>query len=341
MLKIERVKAALRGELVDRPPVSLWMEHPSADQDPAKLACTHVAFQEKYDLDFIKLTPFDLYCVPDWGGELSYDPTGRRAPQVARRAVGKAGDWMNLRPLSGVDGVWGKQLEALRCVKALANPDVPVLQTVYSPLSVARKLAGDRLREDLREYPQLVHKALEVITATTLGFVRQTLQDGAAGIFFATTCANFDFVSEAEYATFGRRYDLEVLKAAESGWFNTLHIHGRKIFFDELLDYPVQALNWHDCHEYPPVRRARSMTDKCIIGGVDEEGAIVSGKAYDVIEEVSYFLQETEVRGVMVGPGCATVAPPPENNVTALRLVVERYADKDLWKYLSLDHSYL
>ena len=83
------------------------------------------------------------------------------------------------------------------------------------------------------------------------------------------------------------------------------------------------------------------MTDKCIIGGVDEEGAIVSGKASDVIEEVAYFLQETELRGVMVGPGCTTAGRPPDNNVTALRLVVERYADKDLWKYLSLDHSYL
>lgn len=341
MLKIDRVKAALRGELTDRPPVSLWMNYPSVDQDPAKLACEHVAFQEKYDLDFIKLTPFDLYCAADWGSEIRYDDKGRQSPEIVRYAVRKASDWLNLQNLSGVDGAWGQQLEALRYVKALAKADVPVLQTVYSPLTVARKLAGDRLRDDLREYPKLVHKALETITETTVSFIRQTLQDGAAGIFFATACANFDFISAAEYEIFGRRYDLQALAAAEQGWFNTLHIHGRKILFDELLDYPVQALNWHDCHEYPPVRRARSMTDKCIIGGVDEEGAIVSGNAFDVIEEVANFLRETEVRGVMVGPGCTTIANPPDNNVMSLRLVVERYADKDIWKYLSLDHSYL
>jgi uroporphyrinogen decarboxylase len=111
--------------------------------------------------------------------------------------------------------------------------------------------------------------------------------------------------------------------------------------FDELLDYPVQAVNWHDCHEYPPVRRAREMTDLCIIGGLDEEGPISYGKPFEVIEEVSDFLNETSLRGVIVGPGCVTIPNPPENNITTVRLVVERYADKEVWKYLSMDASSL
>ena len=78
-----------------------------------------------------------------------------------------------------------------------------MVPTVYSPLTVARKLAGDRVARDLREYPRLVHQALEAITETTLAFVKETLRAGAAGIFFATACATHDFLSQAEYEAFG------------------------------------------------------------------------------------------------------------------------------------------
>ena len=79
-----------------------------------------------------------------------------------------------------------------------------------------------------------------------------------------------------------------------------------------------------------------------VAGGLDEAGPIVNGSPAQVIEEVSRFLTETNLTGVMVGPGCVTTTSNiPENNITATRLVVERYGDKDLWKYLSMDSSCL
>lgn len=341
MNKSQRVKAALSGQEVDRPPVSLWMHYPSVDQDPLMLARAHVDFQEKFDLDFIKLTPFDLYCVPDWGSHLQYYCTETESPVTYRHGVRSTSDWQRLDVIPPTVGTWGKQLLLTSHVKKIVKPDVPFVQTIYSPLTVARKLAGDRLVQDLRENPRILHRALEVITQTTIEFVKANIAAGAAGIFFATACANYDFLTVGEYHKFGKRYDLEVLRAAEGGWFNTLHIHGSRIMFDEVLDYPVHALNWHDCHEYPPLRRARAMTDKCIIGGLDESGPISYGKPLQVIEEVAAFLSETNLRGVMVGPGCVTIPNPPANNITSIRLVVERYADKANWKYLSLDSSFL
>lgn len=341
MQKKERVKAALGGKPVDRPPISIWKHFPAADRDPMQLAQAHVSFQKQFDLDFIKLTPYDSYPVHDWGCEIRFFETPTEVTVLRRSAVTKNSDWLNIKTVEATQGAWGRQGLALRCAVALAGGDVPVVPTVYSPLTVARKLAGERLAGDLRDYPQLIHRALEAITETTVSFVKEALRAGAAGIFFATACANHDFLSPKEYETFGRYYDLQVLAAAEAGWFNTLHIHGRKIFFDEFIDYPVHALNWHDSHEYPPLRRARALTDKCIIGGLDEEGAISYGSPGEVIEEVAYFLSETDLRGVMVGPGCVTIPNPPDNNVATARLVVERYAQKELWKYLSFDSAAL
>ena len=65
MNKKERVQAALLSKNLDRPPISLWMNYPEVDQEPLSLAKAHIAFQEKFDLDFIKLTPFDLYTSPN------------------------------------------------------------------------------------------------------------------------------------------------------------------------------------------------------------------------------------------------------------------------------------
>lgn len=341
MRKVDRVKAALLSQPLDRPPVSTWMHYPLVDQDPLKLAQAHVNFQEKFDLDFIKLTPFDLYCVEDWGCQIKFFGTETQTPIISQYAIQNSADWLNLKVLPPTFGTWGKQLLLSSYVKKIANPEVPFVQTVYSPLTVARKLAGERVIQDLREYPKILHYALEIITETTIQFVKANLAAGASGIFFATGCANHDFMNVAEYQEFGRRYDLQVLKAASDGWFNTLHIHGRNIMFDEFLDYPVHALNWHDCHEYPPVRRARAMTDLCIIGGLDEEGPISKGKPIEVIDEVAAFLDETNLRGVMVGPGCVTIPNPPDHNITTVRLVVDRYAEEANWKYLSLDSSFL
>lgn len=54
MNKKERVQAALLSKNLDRPPISLWMNYPEVDQEPLSLAKAHIAFQEKFDLDFIR-----------------------------------------------------------------------------------------------------------------------------------------------------------------------------------------------------------------------------------------------------------------------------------------------
>ena len=70
---------------------------------------------------------------------------------------------------------------------------------------------------------------------------------GADGVFFASQTANEGYLTRAEYQEFAKKYDLVVLDAAKGrSWFNILHLHGEKVMFDEVLDYPVQALNHHD-----------------------------------------------------------------------------------------------
>ena len=327
MNKLERVKAALSAQEVDRAPISVWMHYPAVDQDPRALAEKQVNFQETYDLDFIKLMPFGLYSVQDWGCQIKFFCTETEPPIVDRYGIQEVQDWAKLQVLPPTFGTLGKQLLLTKYVKELVQPDVPFIQTIFSPLTTARKLAGDRIFQDLREQPKIFHKAMEVITKTTVDFVKANIAAGASGIFFATQCASYDVLTSTEHNEFGRYYDLAVLEAANcGGWFNVLHIHGANTMFKEMVDYPVQALNWHDRHEYPTMKQARELTGKCFIGGLDEIGAVSQGKPEQVTSEVFDAIQAMDSKGLMLGPGCVAAPDTPEQNIYAARLATQRYA---------------
>mgnify|MGYP002685174139 CR=1 FL=1 len=65
--------------------------------------------------------------------------------QVVRYGVTRAEQWPTLDQLDVTRGYLGNQIEAVRLVAAELNGDVPILQTVFSPLTTAVKLAGDRV----------------------------------------------------------------------------------------------------------------------------------------------------------------------------------------------------
>jgi uroporphyrinogen decarboxylase len=325
MTKTERVRAALAGKSVDRPPVSVWMHFPAVDQDSLTLAETQVAFQKQYDYDFIKLMPFGLYSAQDWGCQVRFFCDAEHPPIVFKHGVQKPEDWQKLKPLSPTFGNWGQQLQLAEYSVKLAGSDVPVIQTIFSPLTTAYKLAGERLLKDMRDHPDWVHEGLKMISETTRNSIIENAKTGIAGIFFATQCATTDLMNTTEYAEFGRAYDIPLLETANDCglWFNMLHIHGDNIMFEDLMDYPVSALNWHDRQVYPSLKEARSMSDLCLIGGLHEKGVISNGNPEEVVREICGALADAGTEKIMIGPGCVTDPNPPKANLYAARLAVE------------------
>src|SRR5690348_2132183 len=99
MTPSERVRSALAGEAVDRPPVSLWRHFPERDQRAADLAAETLAWQRAFDFDLIKFMPPGDYATIDWGAQSAYagSPGGTR--QTTRFPVTMAEDWATLPPL--------------------------------------------------------------------------------------------------------------------------------------------------------------------------------------------------------------------------------------------------
>ena len=77
-----------------------------------------------------------------------------------------------------------------------------VSEITYEMLGLARKLAGDRLLEDLRGAPGEVEPALDAITETMARHAWAAIEAGADGLFFATQTAAPDVVTRDECVRF-------------------------------------------------------------------------------------------------------------------------------------------
>lgn len=317
MSKWERVEAALAGEVVDAPPVSIWQHFPNRDQAAADLADATLAWQAKYDNDFIKFMPPGDYATIDWGLTSDYHGSTSGTRETTHYPITTLDDWQKIGPISVESGMHRTVIEASRLTNERLNSTVPVLQTIFSPLTIAMKLSDGRVLDHLRKRPDIVHEVLAIITEVTRAMTVATLERGASGVFFATQCATTDLMTIPEYEEFGARYDRQVLAAAGASRFTMLHIHGEQIMFHELMTYPIHAINWHDRRTSPTLAEGERLSGKCAIGGI-HEGDIATmtpdaaaGQARDAVAALNG-------RHMMVGPGCVIPITTPDATIAAI-----------------------
>jgi uroporphyrinogen decarboxylase len=324
MTKKERVMAAINKQEVDRIPFSIWYHVPHVDQDPVQLAEVQIEQAHSYDLDFIKMMPFGNYGAHDYGLSCTFYCTETQPVLERKFAIDDVKEWTEIEPLPGNFGNHGKQLMIARQLKKqLKGEEIPYVQTIFSPLTTAKKLAGPRIFADMRSNPEYLHQALAAITETTINFVKLNIEEGVAGFFFATQCANKEWVSEAEYDEFGVKYDLQVINAYKDiTYFNIAHIHGDNTMFEKVANYPCNCINWHDRWTSPNMAEARKLTDKCLLGCINEKW-LSTAKAEEVRGHVREGVLAAGRTGLMVTPGCVAQLDTPAINFYAARLAVE------------------
>jgi len=325
MTKRGRLMAAINGEPVDRPPVALWRHFPGDDYRPHDLAAATIAFQRRYDFDFVKVTPASSFCLQGWGARDVWRGSLEGTRDYTLHPIQSAEDWRQLRPLDPTQGTLGAQLHCLRLITDEFADEAPVIQTIFSPLAQAKNLVGkERLLVHLRSHPDAVRAGLEVIVETSIRFIAEAIRTaGIAGVFYAVQHAQYGLLSREEYNALGRPYDLQVLQAAQELWLNVLHLHGVDVMFDLLADYPVQVINWHDRETQPTLAAAQSRFDGAVCGGVQRWDGLVRGAPDQVREQAADAISQTGGRRFILGTGCVTPCVAPTSNIRAMREAVE------------------
>lgn len=320
----ERMLACLAGEILDRPPIALWRHYPVDDQSPETFAAATLHFQQTFDFDLVKVTPASSFCIRDWGVEDEWmgDTEGTR--RYTKRVIHRPEDWSRLQVLNPRSGHLARQIECLRILRRELGLDVPILQTVFNPLSQAKNLVGGaQLIAHLRQFPEAVLRGLEVIAQSTRLFIEACIETGIDGIFYAVQHAQAGLLNQKEYETFGVAIDRSVLAPAPELWCNILHLHGQDIYFDLVSEYaPLLTapliVNWHDRETPPTLAEAQKRYEGVVCGGLSRN-TLVLGTQAQVQEETHNAIAQTGGKRLVLSTGCVVPITAPYGNLLAAR----------------------
>ena len=311
MTRTERVRAAVRGDEVDRVPVAFW-HHFRPEGSARRLAeATLRFFDEQFDLDICKVMPDLPYPFP-------------------HRAITDGNGWRMIEPLN-LDRshfVQGR-LRTIEILRDELGDETPIIMTVFSPLTEALYFCGgrDAFLDQARRDPVAVHGALAILAQNLRDAMELYIAHGADGVFYSIQGATSDEkgLGEDRYREFGRPYDLIALGGPRDGWLNVLHVHGdANLLMDAVLDYPVDVLNWSDRLTGLSLREVRGKTSKCLMGGWHEFGALSNGPAEQIQAEAEDAIKQTGGRKFILANGCSVPDETPEEWLEAARDIAEQ-----------------
>lgn len=301
MSKVQRVQAAIKGETVDRTPVSFWYHFRVEDRPIEEFVNATLGFYRKYDVDWLKVMNDYPFGSPTMLGSI-------RSPS----------DWRKLRPVGGREGGFAKQAEALKRIGDGLKGEAWYIDTFFNPWSTAQKLCGRQAVAHLKEDREALRVGLRVIAESFADYVPAALEAGAAGIYLAVDGASADIMTEDDYLDLVRPADLTVLAAAKAAPFNVLHIHGTRIYFSALKDYDVAGISWSYGVSGPSIAEARREYAGCLISGLDET-RILEKTGPEIQAEIRQAIADSGGRGFIAASGCAVPTETPEALLKAAR----------------------
>jgi uroporphyrinogen decarboxylase len=288
MNAIERVRAALRGDPVDRAPFTIWYHFGLQHAPAERTAQAHLEFLDAYHLDWLKVMNDYSYPMP---------------PGI--ETLSDARDLARLAPLDVTRGPIGEQLKVIEILRPVLRGRALFVDTVFNAWNTLRRnVVKDAMDALMREHPKELDAALGVVNETLIRYARASLERGAAGIFLSVP-ATAESVTPEQYERFMRPFDLALLEAIRgAGEFHVLHAHGTGLYFDRLLDYPVHAISWADRVSGPTLAEARRRTPLALAGGIDQN-AFPYVSAAALREQVRSAVAAAGREKLLLAPGCA------------------------------------
>jgi uroporphyrinogen decarboxylase len=255
MNKKKMVDNVLNGQTVEQPPVSMWYHFGLQHADGENFAKTVLAWFRHYDFDFLKVMNDYFYPAP-----------------AGLEAIRTKSDLQRLAPFDPEATRWREQLKALGILSEALRDEAYFIDTVFDPWqSLNRNLAAENMEHLMLNESQALLDALEVVADNLIVYCKLALKQGAAGIFLSIP-AGSEIVTRHQFLTFVKPFAQKVLQAIKGlGPMTTLHVHGRELFFDDVLDMSAPIFNWWDRGpDGPSLEYVQKKISGCVMGGIDQ-----------------------------------------------------------------------
>jgi uroporphyrinogen decarboxylase len=304
MNKIERVRAALRGEAVDRVPASFWFHFPPEQAHGQASVQAHVDYYRAAGLDFLKVM--------------------NEHPYRANVEIKTPADWRRLRPAPLSAPFYQGFLDELKGILDQLGGECLVITTLFGPFASGNHASDGLVTEHLKADPQAVHEGLAAIADSLAGFAVACLEAGASGIYYSAQGGEQGRFTEEQFLHYIKPHDLTILEAIrDRGEFNLLHICKDHIRMAPYADYPSHAVNWAATKHNLSLSEGRELFGKPVVGGMDDRGVVVFGTAGEIREAVQGVIKEAGRQSFILGADCTF---PTDIDVSNIRIAVEATA---------------
>jgi len=260
----------------------------------------HLEYFRYTDMDFVKV---------------QYEHAFPHRPEIATSA-----DWARM-PLYRED-FYEEPLAVVEGLARAARHEALVLVTLYSPfMSAGHTTSNALITQHLQENPDAVRAGLEVITESTLIFVRECIKRGADGFYASTQGRESSrFADPTIFDRYIKPYDLAVMQEINRRCvLNILHIcdyYGPYDSLEPFLEYPGHVVN------SPLVVGDRQIAGAEVarlfgrpyMGGMERHGVIATGGAAEIEQAVTDVLQHAPERAIL-GADCTVPGDTPWDNL--------------------------
>jgi uroporphyrinogen decarboxylase len=273
----------------DYVPAAFFIHFPQEYQRGRAAIDKHLAYFHYTGMDFVKI---------------QYEFAFPHHPEIQTPE-----DWANM-PSYGRE-FFQDQLDIVTGLVEAARGEALILQTLYSPFMSAGHTTGDAMiTEHLKADPEKIKQGLEIITESTLWFVRQCIKLGVDGFYASTQGGeSHRFADPALFAQYVKPYDLAVMEEIDQACpFNILHICdycGGYTDLTPFLDYPGDVVNCAlnlGARTLTP-RDVAQMFGRPYMGGIDRHGAITTASQDEIKAMVQDVLQDAPERFIL-GADC-------------------------------------
>ncbi len=301
MSRVERVRAAIAGEEVDRVPAGFWFHFPADKAHGQASVEAHLDYYRASDVDFVKIM--------------------NEHPYQSRIPIRGPSDWARIEPAPLSAPFYQEQLAEVRGIVNALDGEALAIVTLFGPFASGNHASGNRVTKDIKAEPESVYHGLAAIAESLTAFAHACVDAGAAGVYYSAQGGEVDRFTREEFETYIKPHDVRVLQGvADHGEFHVLHICRDRVRLEAFVDYPCHVVNWAATKQNPSLVEGRKLFKRTLLGGMDDRGIMVDGSADEIRARVREVIREVGSRALIVGADCTL---PTDIDVAHIRAAVQ------------------